>query len=49
MNIVSKFVLWFSCSLVGTFFLDIFIPNRFLLAVAVALIISVIATKEEGF
>jgi len=47
MDVIYKFVFWFICSIVGTFFLTIIFPNKILLSFVVATIISVLAIKND--
>ena len=47
MDLIARFILWFILSAVGVYFIQIFLPNEFLVAFVVAIIIAVVATKEK--
>jgi len=42
-----QFMLWFACSLVGTYVCLTLIPNKFLFSFAVAIVMSVVAIREK--
>jgi len=47
MEAIYKFMLWFSISLVGTFFVLSTIGNPFIKSFIIAMVISLIGTKDD--
>jgi len=46
MQPIYKFILWFSISLIGTFFLVTIIANPFTKSFIISIILTIVATKD---
>jgi len=46
MQPIYNFILWFSISLVGTFFLVTMIANPFVKSFIISIIVAIVATKD---
>jgi len=48
MDAIYKFLLWTILSFVGVIILNSFVPNKVIFAFVIAIVIGIIATREEN-